>query len=251
MTDNNMSDATSQGTSTSGGLAETGRGAYEQAKSKAMDAMSRTTEAAKAQAMDQAETAKDALASSAERLAQSLRGATDGGDDSVQARLMAAAADTITDMSNSLRGRSFNQILSDADAFARRNPGAFVAAAALAGFALARFARASASSGQGSGYGGSSYGSPGMGGSAMGGASGSGMGSGGGYAGSASFGVGTGAAYGAGHHVSTSGMSTHDDDMYEPGSMADDGLGGGTMGGTGTSGSTTDRGGSGLGSERP
>jgi ElaB/YqjD/DUF883 family membrane-anchored ribosome-binding protein len=251
MTDSNMSDATRQGTSTTGSLSEAGRETYQQVKSKAYDAMSRTTEAAKTQAMDQAETAKDALADTGERLAQSLRSALDGGDDSVQARLMGAAADTVSDLANSLRGRSFNQLLSDAESFARRNPGAFVAAAALAGFALARFARASASSSShdsqygGQSYGaagGTTYGSGGMGDSSMGAGSGSGMGSGGGYAGAGAFGAGTGAGYGAGRgmggHVSTSGMSTHDDDLDEAGSIADDGLGGGTGAGTPNSTST-------------
>ena len=254
MTDSNMSDATSQGSSMTSGLAEAGRGALEQATSAARDAMPRITEAARTQATAQAETAKDALADTGERLAQSLRSALDGGDDSVQARLMAAAADAVTDLSNQLRGRSFNDLLNDASAFARRNPGAFVAAAALAGFAIARFARASATSNQGSqysdqygsqsyggGYGSSSgmggmasssMGTGDMGGSSMGSGSGSGMGSGGGYAGGGSFGVGTGAGYGSGHQVSTSGMSTHDDDLDEAGSIADDGMGGGTQAGT-------------------
>jgi hypothetical protein len=228
MTDSNMSDATRQGSSTTSGLSEAGRETYQQVKSKAMDAVSRTTEAAKSQAMGQAETAKDALADTGERLAESLRGALDGGDESVQARLMAAAADTVSQMSHSLRGRSFNQLLSDAEAFARRNPGAFVAAAALAGFALARFARASAPSQQGGEYGGQSYGA--MGGSSMG------------------TGAGMGAGYPTGHHVSTSGMSTHDDDMDEAGSTADEmggGLGSGSVG-SGTPNSTSDTSGTGY-----
>lgn len=40
-------------------------------------------------------------------------------------------------------GRTLSSILERTKAFARRNPGAFVAGAAIAGFALARFARAS------------------------------------------------------------------------------------------------------------
>ncbi|TNC72448.1 hypothetical protein [Rubellimicrobium roseum] len=297
MSDTSMSDSTtgqgSQGTSTTG-LSGSGSDTMQQVKSKAMDAVSRGTEAARSQAMSQAETAKDALADTGERLAQSLRSAVDGGDDSIQARLMAAAADSVSEWSDQLRGRNFQDLLRQTESFARRNPGAFVAAAALAGFALARFARASSSSGSSSygssqdsyggaygmesgatggqsygsygssgsmggtmGSGGQSYGGSGMGGASgfgsstrmggmessgmgatgdMGGSSGSGLGSGGSYAGAGSYGVGTGAGYAAGRPgVSTTGMSTHDDDGDEAGSIADDGLGGGSAsGGTGS-----------------
>jgi hypothetical protein len=261
--------------------------------------------------MEQAEVAKSTLADTAERLAQSVRQSVDGGDQSVQGKLMFAAADAISDMSNSLRGQSFQDLVGQVQSFARRNPGAFVAAAAAAGFALARFARSSATppapsyndqygsqygsqsfgssgsssygSGQGSSSGmGSSYGS-GIGSSAMGGGMssgtgygsgtgdlggssatgsfgssslgggsgsgmGSGMGSGGSYAGTGSLGAGTGTGYGsgrpAGSSVSTSGMSTHDDLEDEAGSIADDGMGGGTA--SGTPNSTSDRSGTGY-----
>ena len=146
MTDSNMSDATSQGSSMTSGLAEAGRGALEQATSAARDAMPRITEAARTQATAQAETAKDALADTGERLAQSLRGALDGGDESVQARLLAAAADAVTDLSNQLRARDFNQHLNDPGRCARRNPGAFEAAAARGGFPLAGRSRTYSSS---------------------------------------------------------------------------------------------------------
>jgi len=255
MTYNDQSDPSRQGgASMTSSLAGTGRETLETVKSQAMDAVSRTTEAARSQALSQAETAKDTLADTGERLAQSLRSAVDGGDDSIQARLMSTAADGISEFSNSLRGRSLNDLWGQVDSFARRNPGAFVAAAALAGFALARFARSSSSSASSSSYGSSSYGSSqygGMGGSmgsgmgsysGMGSSSGmgSGMGSGGDYAGSGGFGVGTGMGYGAGRvqagHVNTSGMTTHGEDL-DDGTLGADALTEDTMGsGTGLGG---------------
>ena len=125
---------------------EAASGAIEEARARAADVAPRLASAAKAEAKSRAESAKEGLVDQGERLAQSLRGALEGGDGSIQAKLMAAAADSVEDLAGSLRGRSLDQLLGDAGAFARRNPGAFVAAAALAGFAVARFARASAPS---------------------------------------------------------------------------------------------------------
>ncbi|EPX83120.1 hypothetical protein ruthe_02737 [Rubellimicrobium thermophilum DSM 16684] len=129
----------------SSSLAETGRETYEEVKTKASHMAARTLEAARDEALSRSEAAKDSLAEVATRLADALRGAAeDGPHAGVQARLMTAAADAIEDLSESVRGRPLGELLGEADAFARRNPGAFVAAAALAGFAIARFARASA-----------------------------------------------------------------------------------------------------------
>lgn len=129
----------------SSSLAETGRETYEEVKTKASHMAARTLEAARDEALSRSEAAKDSLAEVATRLADALRGAAEESPHAgVQARLMTAAADAIEDLSESVRGRPLGELLGEADAFARRNPGAFVAAAALAGFAIARFARASA-----------------------------------------------------------------------------------------------------------
>lgn len=271
MSDTSMSGATSQGSSqgsSTSGLKQAAGQTFQEVKSRTKDAVPRITESVRHQAMEQAETAKDALASTAERLARSLR-ESNANDDSVQARLMLTAADAVTNLSDQIRDRSFDQLWGEVQGFARRNPGAFVAAAAVAGFALARFARASSRGGQGDGYGsydamgGSPYGSgsgsmggsssygSGVGGASMGGSSGVGtgsMGTGGGYAGAGSSGTGYGS--GMGGAASTSGTGATGD---EPGSIADDGLGGGTASGqsgsgqsgsgstSGTSGSDYDR----------
>ncbi len=289
MSDTSMSDATSQGSSqgssATGDLKQAAGQTFQEVKSRTMDAMPRIAESVRGQAMEQAETAKDALASTAERLAQSLR-ESNSGDDSIQARLMLTASDAVLGFSDQIRGRSFDQLWNEVQGFARRNPGAFVAAAAVTGFALARFARASsrgtqddrhgsygsygAMGGSGmsgsSGYGsasmgsgmtgsstgsgmGSSTGSSGMGSAgSMGGSSGSGMGSGGSYAGTGSLGVGTGTGYGSGMGgaASTTGTGATGD---VPGSIADDGMGGGSASGdtgSGTPNSTSGKSGSGY-----
>ena len=101
MTDSNMSDSSRQGSSMTSDLKDAAGQTYEDVRTKALDAVSRTTEAARSQAMEQAEVAKSTLADTAERLAQSVRQSVEGGDQSVQGKLMFAAADAISDMSNS------------------------------------------------------------------------------------------------------------------------------------------------------
>jgi hypothetical protein len=216
-------------------LAQTGRETYQDVKTRAVDAASQAASAAKAEALGRAETAKDTIADEGRRLADSLRSASQGGDDSVQAKVLNVVADSVADLSESLRGRSFEELLSQAQGFARRNPGAFVAAAALAGFALARFARASAPQADvADGYGTDGYGmsGQGMGSTDMGGSTGmsstgtggsTGMGgSPGGSAGG--FGEDAGRSYGAAG-VSTSSLTTHD-----AGFGLDDDLGSDTAG---------------------
>lgn len=216
-------------------LKESGMHALAGVRDRASDAAARATEAARTEAMGRAETAKSSLAQEGERLAQTLRRAVDSGDDSPQARVLSVVADSVDDLTASLRNRSLNDLLSDAETFARRNPGLFVAVAALAGFAVARFARASTPApvynpGQpavSQGYATmpppsdvTSYGS-----------TGSGYGSSG-----SSVGSGQGPSYGssamAGSTVSTHGMTTGGGSMG-----ADDGLGGDDlMGGSGVGG---------------
>ena len=50
-------------------------------------------------------------------------------------------------MTDRLRNNSMSDLVATTKAFARRNPGAFAAGAAVAGFALARFMQASARKG--------------------------------------------------------------------------------------------------------
>jgi dihydroxyacetone kinase len=123
---------------------DAGREALDAAKS----SVAETAQAARAAIRDEAETradaGKDMIADEGRRLAQGLRAAAGNkGSDSLHGRLLETFATSVSDMSEGLRSRSFGSLLSEAEGFARRNPGAFVAAAGLTGFALARFAAAS------------------------------------------------------------------------------------------------------------
>ncbi len=96
-------------------------------------------------AAERTEAARDELAEQGQKFAASLRAAAaDHGTDSLQGRVLGAVAGTVDDLSDGLRGQSIGALVTEAQSFARRNPGVFVAGAALAGFALARFARSSA-----------------------------------------------------------------------------------------------------------
>jgi hypothetical protein len=115
--------------------------AQDQPRARASEAVGRTLEAARAEAMARAEAAKEALLDQGARLARQLR--EPQGGDGLSARLMAAGAEALGEVALALRDRPLPDLLGEAERFARRNPGAFVAAAAILGFALVRFARAS------------------------------------------------------------------------------------------------------------
>ncbi|MCG6112180.1 MAG: hypothetical protein MEQ74_08350 [Paracoccus sp.] len=80
------------------------------------------------------------LAGRVDDLAASLRQAgSEGRPDSHAAGLFDRAADTVSDLADSLGSGDPRQVLDDVRAFARRQPGAFLGISALAGFAAARF----------------------------------------------------------------------------------------------------------------
>lgn len=93
--------------------------------------------------------AKDTTASELSRTARALHRAagdlgTDGsGRSHVPQSLLNEAANGLDELARSLQGKSVGEMVGDLSAFGRRNPVAFMGAAALAGFALGRFARAS------------------------------------------------------------------------------------------------------------
>jgi len=104
----------------------------------------RVAGAVKDGAMDRADAARDSVASAGDRLADSLRNAAervhDGG---VPERVLTAVADGVGHAADNLRGHNSVDLMSDLRSFASRHPGAFAAAAAVAGFALARYLRSS------------------------------------------------------------------------------------------------------------
>jgi hypothetical protein len=118
---------------------EAGRAARDEMVARASETLGTVRDAA----ADRAEDARDTIVSAGDRIAQSLQQhADDAGG--VQSRILSGLADGVTTVTDGLRGRTLGDLLSDAQAYARRNPGAFAAGAAVAGFALARFLRSSA-----------------------------------------------------------------------------------------------------------
>ena len=124
---------------------EAGRETYDAAR----DTLGRAAEEARNMAQNEAgrraEAGKSHLADEGRRLADSLHeaaGAQRRG--SPQARILDRVAESVAEASDELRGQSVGRLLHDAEDFARRHPGAFVAGAALLGFAATRFVRASA-----------------------------------------------------------------------------------------------------------
>jgi len=58
-------------------------------------------------------------------------------------RLVEQASDGLRRMTDSMRGKNVDQIVRDAEAFARQRPAVFLGAAALAGFFAVRFLKSS------------------------------------------------------------------------------------------------------------
>jgi hypothetical protein len=86
-----------------------------------------------------------AAASGLGDLAGALRRAArdTNGDGKPVARLAESAADNLERFSNALRDKDLGALMRDAESFARRQPVAFIGAAALAGFLAVRFLKSS------------------------------------------------------------------------------------------------------------
>jgi hypothetical protein len=85
------------------------------------------------------------------------RAANEFGEVPQAAQYIRYAADQIDSVSNALKRRDVNQLVSDVQEFARRQPTAFLGAAVLAGFAVIRFLKTSTASGVTSSPGPQSY----------------------------------------------------------------------------------------------
>jgi hypothetical protein len=127
------------------------------------DAVAKAREAARTQSerltskvqekLDDARTAAERRADegkehAADQFAQTARALEDAADrvdaGTAQRQMLSQAAEGLMRISDSIRGRSLGDVVSDISDFGRRNPAAFLSGAALAGFALARFAVAGA-----------------------------------------------------------------------------------------------------------
>lgn len=134
------------------GYSSTGSGTADDVKRAASDAAdavrakaAETTQAAKAEATRRAEGAKSTFADEISGVASAFRSASgEFGDSSFQKKTFDQIASGLNEASDALRRKDFGEIVSDVNAFARRNPMAFLGGAVLLGFAASRFAKASA-----------------------------------------------------------------------------------------------------------
>lgn len=95
-------------------------------------------------AVEQIDNARDALGDSGDRLAETLRRASEQpAEGSMRARVLSAVAGGVSSAADTLHDRSVSDIAADVRDLARRNPAVFAAGAAVAGFMLARLLRAS------------------------------------------------------------------------------------------------------------
>jgi gas vesicle protein len=96
-------------------------------------------------AIETADHARETLSDVGDRIAATLERASESDDsDALKSRLFHSLADGLNRASTTLRQRSVADLTDDVNALARRHPGVFMAAAAVAGFAAARFLRSSA-----------------------------------------------------------------------------------------------------------
>lgn len=94
-------------------------------------------------AVEKADAARETLSDVGERLAATLQNASSEDGDALKSRVLSSVAQGLTSASDALRQRSVTDLTSDVKSLARRHPGAFMVAAAVAGFAAARFVRSS------------------------------------------------------------------------------------------------------------
>ena len=108
----------------------------------------RVAREARARAEGMANEYRDRAAGEASRMSAALRDASANmRHGSPQERAIGHMADTMANAADAIQGKDLGSIIGDINAFARRNPTAFIGGAALLGFAAARFAKASASDG--------------------------------------------------------------------------------------------------------
>lgn len=95
-------------------------------------------------AVEKADVARESLSDVGQRLAATLeRASAETDSDALKSRVLTSVAHGLTSASDALRQRSVADLTSDVRMLAKRHPGAFMAAAAVAGFAAARFIRSS------------------------------------------------------------------------------------------------------------
>jgi hypothetical protein len=100
---------------------------------------------ARDRAADYVERRKESAVQSIDDVAHTLRESSETFDDRPNIRLFIdSAADGLENLADEIRERSFVEVYSDMEQFARRRPAVFATAAGVAGFMLARFLKSSA-----------------------------------------------------------------------------------------------------------
>lgn len=114
------------------------------AKDAVVTGASSALSAVKDVAVEKADVARESLSDVGQRLAATLeRASAEGEGDALKSRVLTSVAHGLTSASDALRQRSVSDLAEDLKVLAKRHPGAFMAAAAVAGFAAARFIRSS------------------------------------------------------------------------------------------------------------
>jgi hypothetical protein len=150
------------------GLKDKLTGAGEEMKQRAGDALRASTDVARDKLQEAVDTAKDVASGAAgkvqeqarlqqgagadyvNRVAANIRSAAQAfeSDTPLAAQGIKLAADYVEHAANKLRTGTFNDLVSGATDFAKRQPAAFLGLSVLAGFAAVRFLRASADASQ-------------------------------------------------------------------------------------------------------
>lgn len=180
-----------------------------------------------------AEAGKAQVSDQGLKLTEALKARADQAEYDLERRMLHVIAGGIEDISDDLRSRSFSSLIRETERFARRNPGVFVAGAAVAGFILGRFARASADDDQASPAQAGRSGGHGMAGQGSGGHGPGGQGQGGERRSPASATSGAGPGSGSGGHSASTASTASTGSIGSTGST-----GAGGTGGSGNSGSS-------------
>jgi len=137
-------DAMEEGRSRASGMVGKAQDMAQDAKEAIVSGAGSTLSAVKDVAVEKADMARESLSDVGQRIAATLeRASAEGDNDALKSRVMTSVAQGLSTASDALRQRSVADLTSDVKELAKRHPGAFMAAAAVAGFAAARFIRSS------------------------------------------------------------------------------------------------------------
>jgi hypothetical protein len=114
----------------------------EAARTELGSALEQAKEAAKVEAELRAEAGRNFVAGQVRAFAARMRAEAASDDGAVRLRLLEMVSAGTLALSDDFQRQSLSSLLSKTENFAHRNPGAFIAGAALAGFAATRFGRA-------------------------------------------------------------------------------------------------------------